>query len=547
MAILVRALVVFLVVLILALFVLTFAMLRINRMTSTADAAQRAVSSLAAASRSDLTARLQLLQSENGIARIEVYRGNELFASAGALLPTAEVLTRPLPGGRMTLYFDVTSWIGGRRNALIAGAFATLATMLGLLILILYLPKFVRPIEEMLAHAREISGPRRGGDDASYLVHTFREAVERIQEQARELDHLRDAASSRSPDVRELAGAIHRSFTSGFVAVDSSGALVALNDAGRGILDVPSNASPDLDVLPQPFANVIRESLQTRVAFTRREVVLDGPLTASSPREEASSPASSVIGVTTVPLFEGDTFLGLFALFTDLTKFRAMENRLRDFEHLVSLGQMSAGVAHEFRNSLFAILGYLRLAQRDATPEAGARITAAEDEARRLASAVDSLLNFARPLTVKAQRLRLDELVGDVLDRVAEEAGDVRFERTLEAVTVNGDGELLARALENIVRNAVDSVRAQHPGGSGGIVSVEVREAPHPLVSVRDNGQGLDPAEAPKLLLPFQSTKPLGFGLGLPLAKKIALHHGAELTLAGAPGEGATVAIVFGA
>ncbi|HEX8172808.1 MAG TPA: ATP-binding protein [Thermoanaerobaculia bacterium] len=532
---LIGALIVFLGTLIVTLLALAVSILRMDRLAATADTARATIAPLAnTISQRDLGARLELLRAESGIARVEVYRGDDLYASAGTLVRSAEVLARPLPGGTILCYFDVSGWMGGRRSALIVAALATMATISGLLLLILYVPKFVRPLEDMLAHASQLGGPQPGDDDARYLVQSFREAVERIQRQSNEIEQLRDAASSRAPDIRELAGAIHRSFSSGFVAVDAHGSVVAINDAGRAILGVAGDAAERglaLDELPAPFADLVRSSLGARVGFTRREVLLAG--------------SESLVGVTTVPLFEGEVFLGLFALFTDLSTFRAMEGRLRDLENLIGLGQMSAGIAHEFRNSLFTILGYLRLAERSATPEAVAKIRNAASEAQRLSAAVDALLNFARPLTIRAQRLRLDELLREVVARTAEEARDIAFTTNVEAaVEVHGDRELLERMLDNILRNAVDAVRQQHPDG-GGTIAASTRAEPHPLVVIRDNGIGLDPAAAATLLLPFQSQKSHGFGLGLPLARKIALHHGATLNLDGAPGEGAAVTIEF--
>jgi len=533
--ILIAALIAFLGTLIVALFSLAVSILRMDRVSSTADAARDAVAALVVAgSRADLEARLQILRADNGITRVEIYRGNELYAASGQSVSSAEVITRPLPNGQILFYFDASRQLGGRRNALIVGALATLATIAGVLILTLYLPRFVRPLEEMLAHAQQLGAQASGDHDARYLVDSFREAVERIQHQARELDHLRDAASSRTPDVRELARALNRSFTSGFLAVDATGAVVAVNDAGREILGIPAAAPAEsiaLDALAPSFTTIVRESLATRMALSRREVLLEA--------------TGSLIGVTTVPLFEESVFLGMFALFTDLTSFRAMEGRLRDLENLVGLGQMSAGIAHEFRNSLFTILGYLQLAQRTAAEEPAAKIRSAEQEAQKLAGAVDALLNFARPLQIRSQRVRLDELVAGVVDRFSEGTADVRFSfESAAPLELNGDRELLERAFENIVRNAVDAVRQRHPGG-GGTVDTRIATEPHPAITVRDNGVGVDAEQATAYLLPFQSGKPHGFGLGLPLARKIVLHHGGTLSLTGAPGEGACVRIEF--
>ena len=285
-------------------------------------------------------------------------------------------------------------------------------------------------------------------------------------------------------------------------------------------------------MFPRAFAEIVRSSIQARTALTRREVLLE--------------PAGTLIGITTVPIETDDSFLGLFALYTDLTTFRAMEGRLRDLESLVGLGQMSAGIAHEFRNSLFTILGYLRLAQRDGTAEEQRiKVQNAETEAKKLASAVDALLNFSKPLKLGSQRLLLGELTAGIIERFAAAHEEIRFETDLApSVEINGDRELLGRAVENVVRNAVDAVRARHADGGGRIEAVVAAE-PNPRVTIRDNGIGLDAEQAANVLLPFQSMKAEGFGLGLPLARKIVLQHGGTLSISGTPGEGATVTLEF--
>ncbi|HEY0155785.1 MAG TPA: ATP-binding protein [Thermoanaerobaculia bacterium] len=523
------ALIAFLTTLIVILLALALSILRLDRLSATADTAAGVVGPLAAtASPGDLTSRLQLLRDSTDAARIEVYRNGQLYAASGRELDAAEVLTRSFPGGRMVLYFE--SWAGGRRAALVTGAFATIATMAGLLIFILYIPKFLRPVEEMLAQARQVNANVRGDDDARYLLDTFREAVARIEHQSQEIGHLREAASSRSPDVLQLARALNHSFSSGFLALDATGAVVAINAAGLQVLGLSEGAARSLDDLPAGFAAILRGSLEARTALTRREVLLEN--------------AGTLIGVSTIPLHE-ETFVGLFALFTDLTTFRAMEGRLRDLEALVGLGQLSAGIAHEFRNSLATILGYLQLAQRNAAPEQATRIRNAELEARSLAAAVDALLNFTKPLTLRSSRVRLDELTAAVMERFARTDERIAFSTDADgAVEINGDPELLERALENVIRNAADAVRERHPGG-GGRIEATVRATPQPLITIRDNGIGLDAEQAESYLLPFQTGKASGTGLGLPLARKIVLHHGGTLNIEGVRGVGAVVRMEF--
>src|SRR5262249_14980094 len=148
-------------------------------------------------------------------------------------------------------------------------------------------------------------------------------------------------------------------------------------------------------------------------------------------------------------------------LFTDLTPIRNLENRVRELQTLADLGEISTGIAHEFRNSLAAILGYLRLVRLEPLadkPRAAAQ--RAEREAPELSRAVDSLLAFARPMTLSMSRVDLHELVGEILTRIEPPAG-VTVDFDGRSVSVDADAALLGRAFENLLRNAVDSVAAK--------------------------------------------------------------------------------------
>jgi len=106
---------------------------------------------------------------------------------------------------------------------------------------------------------------------------------------------------------------------------------------------------------------------------------------------------------------------------------------------------------------------------------------------------------------------------------------------------IQGDRTLLSRAVDNVVRNALDAVAAKNAAGT---IDIEITSAA-PAIVVRDNGIGLDESDAARLLLPFVSNKPGGFGLGLSLTRKIVVLHGGDLTLSGTPDRGATVTMTF--
>jgi signal transduction histidine kinase len=252
-----------------------------------------------------------------------------------------------------------------------------------------------------------------------------------------------------------------------------------------------------------------------------------------------------IVGLTTVPLVgEGEAFLGAIALFADLTHVRSLEARVREMQTLADLGEISAGIAHEFRNSLSTILGYLKLARREPLPEdAGKRVRNAEEEAAELSRAVEGLLSFARPMHGEFQPADLAELVRETAERLERNTGGIRFDLDLEPVQIAADRALLARAIENLLRNSIEAI-GQKPEPTG-TISVRTRANPSPTLQIEDDGVGLAAEDAPRLMLPFQSDRASGLGLGLPLARKIALLHGGTLRLSGDPGRGATATIDF--
>lgn len=465
--------------------------------------------------------QLDTLRTENHLAAIEAGGVRSGYAPDDAVAVTRE---------SVTMWFDASSVNAARRLARMTIAISTGAAGVGILALFLFLPRITRPIEQMLDEARSVSDQGGNVDEARYVVETFRSTIETMKRQAVELEQLHEAERTRANELELLTATLTRSLTSGFVALDRAGAVVDMNRAAREILHLGGEVAGRRieELLPRTrFAEVVADAFANRRTLSRVEIE-DG---------------ESVIGLTTVPLLsDAGAFIGLMVLFTDVTHVRRLELRLRDQQALASLGEMSAGIAHEFRNALSTILGYLRLATRQQTlpDEAVARIRAAEREASLLSGAVDSLLNFARPMRLERGSVELRELLESAIARMRE-LQPLAIHLEGEAVEVSGDAAALRTAFENLLRNAAESL--SHKGS--GAVHVALQHDGDVRVVIRDEGIGLDPADVPRLFVPFQSDRPDGIGLGLPLARKIVLLHGGTLEMTGAPGQGATVTVTL--
>lgn len=470
------------------------------------------------------------LRQRYRIEAIEVGSGDLLVSGtipkAGAALHTE---TRIAAGNVVRIHFAEGALQHIARTvrlAMIAGVVAGIAA-------ILLLPIYVKDAIRGRAPA-DAGDPKGDEGGTSYLLHTFGSSLETLKQRENELKRLHLQEKERADELARLTGTLVRSLTSGFIALDEAGRIIDLNQVACDLLNLPGSAAVTGQTVQEAlgtssFARTLAVAHERRIAVQRREVTSGG-----------SEPTH--IGVSTVPLLDQEgRYLGMLALFADLTDVRKLEQRVRDMQALADLGEMSGGIAHEFRNSLAAILGYLRLARLSTTDESSSeRLRKAEQEALALSDAVERLLALGRPLTARHEPVELSALARDVVARIAPLAPSIAFEIAGDEVSIGGDAALLSRALDNIVRNAVESIQAR---GGEGTIAIATTTRPRRRITIEDDGAGLDPAV--RLFVPFQSGKPAGFGLGLTLTKKIILlHHGTIQLLPRAEG-GAMVEIEF--
>ena len=459
--------------------------------------------------------------NESSIDRIELETRAGKTVVAGETDPDLEEsLSAQTAMGSARYIFDARAAHSLRRRFFITAGISFSAAAIGMILLLIYIRRIARPVEALLEEAAGVQQPVSGVDETEYLLETFRGTIATLRSQEAELKLLHDREKARADDLERITSTLTRSLTSGFLALDPAGRVVQLNEAGRAILSLtgPASGAPAEALGDSPFARKIEEAFRNRDTLNRTEVHLGG------------DGAADAIGVTTVHLEdESGRYLGMLALFTDLTPIRQLEERLRETRALADLGEVAAGIAHEFRNSLATILGYLKLAGRSEVAEDRVRkLAAAETEATELGKAVTTLLHFASPVQIQPVEIGLRELTEAVAHRISDvSSAEVEIRVEGPEVEIEGDPALLARAIENVLRNAVTAVEAT---GKQGEVLVQINNAP-PGLTIDDDGIGVDPAEIPSLFLPFRSGRTGGFGLGLALAKKIVLVHGGTIAM----------------
>ncbi|MBE3589627.1 MAG: HD domain-containing protein [Firmicutes bacterium] len=232
-------------------------------------------------------------------------------------------------------------------------------------------------------------------------------------------------------------------------------------------------------------------------------------------------------------------------LFQELEARLAEIEALRDAERLAAVGRMAAAAAHEIRNPLTAVKGFLELLKRDPRGEDLPRILPLVlSELGRIERLTSDMLLLARPPADPRAACDLAEEVAAVLQLLGGEieAGGVELRRAgLDGpARVRGEGPRVRQVVLNLVRNALEAM----PGG--GRLALELEEAGGEYVlSVSDSGPGLPAEILDRLFEPFQTTKPSGTGLGLAVCASIVQSLGGRIEAANRPEGGARFRVVW--
>jgi PAS domain S-box-containing protein len=321
------------------------------------------------------------------------------------------------------------------------------------------------------------------------------------------------------------------------MSLDGEGRIRMVNPAAVAILG-RSRSSLEGSLYREIFApetglgRLLREGLERRQARSREMV----PHLRPDGREIH-------LGVGLSPVVETDgASAGLVCLLSDLTEIRALREKVALKENLAQLGELSAGIAHEFRNSLATILGYARLIGRGEGGGAEDLARAILKEGQGIGKVVDSYLQYARP---SALNLAEVDLRG-VLEELAREftspgaRAPIRVVIRGEFPRLQADEAILKQAFHNLIRNAAEA--ATGPGGQVTITGLP-SERGTLRVEVADDGPGIPPEILPRIFTPFFTTRPDGTGLGLALVQKAIVSHDGTVEVISRPGEGTRVRI----
>jgi len=213
-------------------------------------------------------------------------------------------------------------------------------------------------------------------------------------------------------------------------------------------------------------------------------------------------------------------------------------------QHVRSLEDLSASIAHEIRNPVTAAKSLVQQMGED--PVSSENIDYARvalDELDRVERSISHLLKYARDEELQIEDVRINDVVDSALetfrDRLSQTGVEVDWQPEGVGI-VRGDAEKLRRIIINLVGNAIDALEESRIASPQLHLSSGENLAGNAVwIRICDNGPGIDPETLRKIFSPFYTTKESGTGLGLALSKKVVDAHGGRLEVDSRPGEGA--------
>ncbi len=417
-----------------------------------------------------------------------------------------------------------------------------IAILIGSMLCILFLLRWLlQPYHKLVGEAQRATDNDqmlKSQDEAEFVLETFQSVVAQLQDQRKELEQLSAKARERATSAEKFSEHILASLPSGLIAFDAAGRSMAINTPGHILLQVNGNAIGESykDILgtQEELARMVGDCLETGTIYRRTEI-------------EAKSTDGKLrrLGATIAPIDlppeRGPR--GALCLLTDITEVTELREQVALKNNLESLGEMSAGLAHEFKNAIATLQGYAQLLQSlELNDKAQVAAGSLVNEVRNLSGMVTAFLNFARPQPLQLEEVSLAELISDCATELEPVLRELRVELVIEAdesLVIHADERMLRLALLNLIRNGAEAIPED---ATSRVVSVNVNGA---VIEIKDTGPGIAPADLQKIFIPFFTTKAKGHGIGLALTHRIITQHGGTLTAANSPDGGAMFTITL--
>lgn len=355
----------------------------------------------------------------------------------------------------------------------------------------------------------------KDSSEVGFVVDTFHEVVSQLKEKEKELEVLRKQAEDRATAIEGYNENILQSVQSGVVSLDEEMKVTKINLAAAKILEVKQESvigQYHTEVLNQP----ITDFLQNKKVIERGEISYVTP-----------SGKRIWLGLTLSPLKDSQgATIGQILIFTDLTHLKAIESQMELRNKLSSLGEISAGIAHELRNPMGVIAGYTKLLSKKAEDSLRPTVDAISREIVVMDRIISDFLSFARPVELHLADIDLKAIIEYCVMATSRRRDDVNLQLEIDKLPlIKGDEVLMRQAFINLIQNSLEAM----PQGGKLIITASPASSEFLDITVADAGHGISENVKDKIFLPFFTTKEKGTGLGLAIVHKIVISHGGSI------------------
>jgi two-component system sensor histidine kinase PilS (NtrC family) len=348
-----------------------------------------------------------------------------------------------------------------------------------------------------------------------------------------------EQASNQIADLQALNQHVIDSLPSGLATTDNTGRILTFNRAAENITGRPSAS-----VVGRPIAEVLHIPEDAVGALTPE---LDGGRPRRMESHFLRGGQHVEIGLSIAYLQTPGGRAGYLVTFQDVTDIKKLERDARLQQRLAAVGEMAAGIAHEIRNPLASMSGSIQILRHELplSAEQSQLMDIVLRESERLNTTIGSFLAYARPQRFAVSRHDVRRALNDaalLLRNSAEvqEGHVIEVEVPPSELWYDADEGQIKQIVWNLASNGL---RAMPKGGRLMLIGAYDASADGVVITVQDEGIGIEPEELDGLFQPFHGRFSQGSGLGLAIVHRIVTDYNGEIKVSSRPGRGTTVAV----
>ncbi len=388
-------------------------------------------------------------------------------------------------------------------------------------------------------------------EDKDIAVEAFEKIIADLKRKEALLSELYKNSEKRSETLANFNDYLIASMNNGILICDASGKITTCNQLGEQILDLTEaqllnrNYKTALTDFPD-LKEIVEKTLYNARGVNNQEI-----------RIVAEQKQKLYLNISTSVIKDrSHNILGAALFFTDITDLKNLQEKISSQEKLAALGEMSSGLAHQLRNSMAAITGFVKLLKKNITSKEKALKVAGEieGESSNLENMLSSFLSFVRPGELNLEKANLKDIMRESFQSVRQFFRKKNillvYKETQDIPGIYADVVLLKQCFQNLFKNSWEAM-------SEGKIEIRVSvvdkseyqndsnrpESSLLAIVIKDTGCGIEKKNLEKIFNPFFTTKTEGTGLGLSIVKKIITLHQGRIEVESEIGQGTTFKI----